>query len=77
MILTILILLGIGLALYSCVTHGLCFLVGVLLAVGYTLALILVFLLLVALLLQSVWGTLFYWATDATFARTVPLRSDR
>lgn len=50
MILTILILLGIGLALYSCVTHGLCFLVGVLLAVGYTLALILVFLLLVALL---------------------------
>ena len=24
-------------------------------------------LLLVALLLQSVWGTLFYWATDATF----------
>ena len=48
MILTILILLGIGLALYSCVTHGLCFLVGVLLAVGYTLALILVFLLLVA-----------------------------
>ena len=49
MILTILILLGIGLALYSCVTHGLCFLVGVLLAVGYTLALILVFLLLVAL----------------------------
>ena len=50
MILTILILLGIGLALYCCVTHGLCFLVGVLLAVGYTLALILVFLLLVALL---------------------------
>ena len=50
MILTILILLGIGLALYTCVAHGLCFLVGVLLAVGYTLALILVFLLLVALL---------------------------
>ena len=26
-------------------------------------------LLLVALLLQSVWGTLFYWATDATFVK--------
>ena len=50
MILTVLILLGIGLAVHTCAMHGLGILAGLLLALGYTLAFIIVFLLLVALL---------------------------
>ena len=50
MILTILILLGIGLAVYTCILHSIGPILGILLAVGYTLGCIIVFLLLVALL---------------------------
>ena len=50
MILTIIILLGIGLAIYTCMLHGFGILLGILLAVGYTLGCIIIFLLLVALL---------------------------
>ena len=50
MILTILILLGIGLAVYTCVLHSLGPILGLLLVAGYTLGCILIFLLLVALL---------------------------
>lgn len=50
MILTVLILLGIGLAVHTCAMHSLGILAGLLLALGYTLAFIIVFLLLVALL---------------------------
>ena len=50
LILTVLILLGIGLAVHTCAMHGLGILAGLLLALGYTLAFIIVFLLLVALL---------------------------
>ena len=50
MILTILILLGIGLAVYTCFLHSIGPILGILLAVGYTLGCIIVFLLLVALL---------------------------
>ena len=49
MILTILILLGIGLAVYTCILHSIGPILGILLAVGYTLGCIIVFLLLVAL----------------------------
>ena len=48
MILTILILLGIGLAVYTCILHSIGPILGILLAVGYTLGCIIVFLLLVA-----------------------------
>ena len=50
MILTILILLGIGLAIYTCILHSIGPILGILLAVGYTLGCIIIFLLLVALL---------------------------
>ena len=50
MILTILILLGIGLAVYTCILHSIGPILGILLAVGYTLGCSIVFLLLVALL---------------------------
>ena len=46
MILTILILLGIGLAVYTCILHSIGPILGILLAVGYTLGCIIVFLLL-------------------------------
>ena len=42
MILTILILLGIGLAVYTCILHSIGPILGILLAVGYTLGLSLI-----------------------------------
>ena len=60
MILTILILLGIGLAVYTCILHSIGPILGILLAVGYTLGCIIVFLLLVALL--------FWLASSASIA---------